>query len=231
MNMERHEYVAQFGAELGPAFHRLHDDFFTLVVNWQEYRKAFGKNPGRIELMNAAAGMFFRIAQDALWDDLLMRLCRLTDKEIVARKETLSIRALVQLVPATLKDDVARKVDHAVDQTAWARDVRNRRLAHTDRLLALQDARATPLPPETRRRFGDAVAAVHEVLSYINVRVTGSSIASMVLTRGDDAEDMLRVLKDGLAVQERRIEKLRNGEGYDPEPNIDADWEDFVDET
>ncbi|WP_408068516.1 AbiU2 domain-containing protein [Vineibacter terrae] len=51
-----------------------------LHVKWEEYVELYGKRQSRVDLLNEAAPLFFRIVQDALWADTLLHIARLTDE-------------------------------------------------------------------------------------------------------------------------------------------------------
>ena len=85
------ENLDKLGPQLGPVFSELRDDLAWLQVKWGEYRELYGTSSERIELMNSAAGLFFRILQDAMWEDALLHLCRLTDPAVMGSKKNLSI--------------------------------------------------------------------------------------------------------------------------------------------
>jgi hypothetical protein len=67
------------GPNLGPAFYRLWNDCAWLHLKWREYRSVFGTTEERIDLLNAAARGFFGVAQDVLWQDVILHICRFTD--------------------------------------------------------------------------------------------------------------------------------------------------------
>ena len=93
----RAEHIAGLGPRMGPVFSELRDDLAWLQVKWSEYRELFGTSPERIELLNRAAGLFFRVLQDSLWEDALLHLCRLTDPPVTRGRHNLTIRALPDL--------------------------------------------------------------------------------------------------------------------------------------
>lgn len=134
----RAEHLKKLGPELGPVFSELSDDFSWLQVKWAEYRELYATSSGRINLLNAAAGVFSRILQDTLWEDALLHLCRLTDPARMGNKQNLSIQALPELChdPA-LRQEIAQLVEQAMAATSFARDWRNRRIGHRDLRLAL----------------------------------------------------------------------------------------------
>ena len=65
----RAEYVRLMGPELGTTFCALYNEFSWLHMRWRQYAQLFGKKPSRVDLLNRAGGLFFRIVQDSLWED------------------------------------------------------------------------------------------------------------------------------------------------------------------
>ena len=64
-----------------------------LHLKWNQYVPLFGTSKARIDSPNRAAPNFFGIVQDMWWNDLLLMLWKLTDKDT----RTLSIRCLPDL--------------------------------------------------------------------------------------------------------------------------------------
>ena len=67
------------GPRLGPVYNALWNEVAWLHAKLHEYKQLYGEKPARLELLNRAAGLFFRIVQDTLWEDTLLYLARLTD--------------------------------------------------------------------------------------------------------------------------------------------------------
>ena len=208
----RQEHRAKLGPTLGPVFSELQNDLAWLQVKWAEYRELFGTSPSRIELMNSAAGLFFRMLQDALWEDALLHLCRLTDPATMSGKQNLTIQALPDLcVDLTLRAEVIDLVDDACARVSFARDWRNRRIGHRDLGVALGSA-PVPLAPSSRADVTKALAAIHRVVNHVHERLLNSTLADEVLTRGTGAEALLYVIRDGLRAGAARRERVRSGE-------------------
>lgn len=204
------EHVAILGADLGPLYHALWKDRASLVVKWQEYVEAFG-SPERVDLLNSAAGLFFRIVQDALWADTVLHLCRLTDPPQSVGKANLTLQRLPQAITdLALRDEVSALVDKAVAATEFARDWRNRHLAHRDLALALNQV-AQPLAPASRQQVVAALSAVHAVLKKISQRLLQADLASEVIAPLHGAVTLLRVLRDGIEARDARRERIRQG--------------------
>ncbi len=202
--------IATMGPDLGPVYHRLWNEMAWLHVKWDQYVNLFGSKPERIDLLNGAAATFFRIVQDTLWEDTLLHLARLTDPAQTGSKQNLTINRLAVLVHHALRDDVTGLVEAAVEKTTFARDWRNRHIAHRDLRLALQD-RAEPLEPGSRADVKEALAAVGAVLRRICQHYEDADIIFEYPGDAADAEALLYVIRDGLEADARRRKRLIEG--------------------
>lgn len=208
----RQEHLDRLGPRLGPLYHALYNDWAWLLVKWQEYVELFGTNARRVEVANEAAPLFFRIVQQTLEENILLHLVRLTDPPSSMGKDNLTIRRLPDaLEDKAVKAELQSKIDAALAATEFARDWRNRRLAHHDLALALDDG-AHPIAPASRLKFRQAIDALHDVLRCLNVRVLNSDLANEVLTGGDGAVALLYVIQDGLDAAAAREERIRSGQ-------------------
>jgi hypothetical protein len=167
----RREYVAAMGAELGGVFFELRNQCIMLHWKWQEYVALFGTKPERIELLNEAAGAFFRVVQDTLWEDVLLRIARITDPARSAGSDTLSLQRLPFLVETTFRREVEALLQECLSKCTVARDWRNRRIAHNDLVLATEMS-ARPLAPASRQNVKDALHAVVKLLNAVQEHYT-----------------------------------------------------------
>ncbi len=207
----RAEDLDKLGPKLAPVFSELKNDLAWLQVKWAEYRELFGSSPQRIELLNSAAGLFFRILQDTLWEDALLHLCRLTDRPTMRGRDNLTIRALPELLDdEALKVDVSRLVAEAIAKVAFARDWRNRRIGHRDLGIALGSA-STPLAAVSRADVSEALSAIHRVVNEIHERLLDSTLSDEVIAPSAGAEALLYVIRDGLEADAARRERIRSG--------------------
>ena len=206
------ERLDRLGPKLGPVFHALSDDLAWLQVKWAEYRQLFGTSPERIDLLNSAAGLFFRVLQDTLWEDALLHIARLTDAADVGGRRNLTVRALPALCEdPILRERVSQLVDDAVAVSAFARDWRNRHIGHRDLTLAV-DSTAKPLSPASRSDVSAALAALHSVFNEITERMFDSTLADDVVTPDTGAEALLYVIRDGLEVEDARRKRIESGQ-------------------
>jgi hypothetical protein len=175
----RAELEATLGTDLGAALHELQHDLAWLHLKWQQHRELYGTKPERIEILNSAAPAFFRIVEDTLWDDTLLHICRLTDPAGQGRRQRLSITRLPPLMgDPDARDELERLVREAVSAAAFARDWRNRRIAHRD-LAHAMDPKAEPLAAASRRAVELALLALRQVLNFVNEKLRKSSSSSI----------------------------------------------------
>lgn len=207
----RDRHLTKLGPKVGPVFHALWKDVVWLQVKWQEYRHLFG-TPGRVDLANSAAGLFFRIVQDSLWQETLLHLSRLTDPPRSSGKTNLTLKVLPELIDdPVLRSDVSGLVNQAGNATMFARDWRNRHISHRDLDLAM-DRCAEPLLPASRKQVSDAVLAIRAVLKHLSEKLLEETMASEAITPSTGAAALMLVLQDGVEARPARRERFRTGQ-------------------
>jgi len=159
-------YIAAMGQPLGEVYSELWQEVARLFGKWEEYVILFGTKESRIALMNEATSDFFGKLQISGFHEVLLDIACLTDPPKSAGRETLSLRA----VPALINDLVLRQRVHdliaiAGDKSAFARDWRNRYLAHRDKALALGSA--APLADASRENTWAALHSLGAVLNEV----------------------------------------------------------------
>lgn len=207
----KEEYITIMGEPLGKLFHALWQEVAWLYTKWGEYVALYGTKSSRIDLMNKAAPRFFRIVQDALWEDTLLHIARLTDPPRSAGKENLSI----QRFPSTVGDEKLRqkleeKIEIAKINSNFCRDWRNRHIAHRDLKLAIQDG-SNSLSPASRKAVKDALASIVDVLNLVTLHYQDSTTMFDVPKGYGGGESLLYVIDDGLRSDEERTARIESG--------------------
>lgn len=207
----RRHYELSMGPDLGAAFHRLWNDLAVLHLTWSEYRSVFGTSEARIVLMNRAASGFLGIVEDVLWNDVVLRIYRFTDR--TKSRETLSLRYLLPLiVDYKTRLEVIRLIEVAEAKGGFARDWRNRLLAHRDLQLALTPE-VRPLDPASREGAQDAIDAITNVLGHVERQFCGSEPTMFEhISQLGNGEALLRVLRDGIEARDAAVNRLGTGE-------------------
>jgi hypothetical protein len=212
----RAEHFTTMGPHLGPVYHALWNEVVWLHAKWKEYKELYGEKPTRVDLLNRTAGLFFRIVQDTLWEDALLHLARLTDPPRSAGKENLTLLQLPSLVDDHgLRGHLDALLTQAQAKTAFARDWRNRHIAHRDLAKALGEG-AKPLTEASRNHVDEALRALAAVLNRVGAFYLKSETVFDVITPMTGSVALLHVLRDGLAADERRLARLRAGQ---PDPD------------
>jgi hypothetical protein len=218
-------HTEKMGAKLGAQYSALWQELVELHVNWGEYVVLFGTKPERIALLNRAAGSFFRMLQDELFESALLHIARMTDPpSSPGGKENLTVQNLPALIDdEATKDKVQALVNAAVKQGDFCRDWRNRRIAHRDLILALveQSAQPQPLANASRLQVSNTLKALADVMNAVAQHYLDSTTLFDFGGRLTGASLLLHVLNSGVKVREARTERLRTGK---------ATSEDFTDD-
>jgi AbiU2 len=212
------QHVKILGLELGLTYHALYNDCLWLHVKWRQYVELYGTKQERVDLLNRAAGVFFRIAQDTLYHDTLLHLCRLTDPTGKGKtKDNLTVKRLPSLISdAAFRAEIQTLVNEAVKATAFARDWRDRHIAHRDLALTLKKG-AKPIATASRNDVNHALQAVSHVLERIHHFYFQSELRLDLVTEAltNDAVSLLYVIRDGLEADEKRRKRIRERK-YEP---------------
>ena len=127
--------------DLTGVYGALHDDLAELHAKWTVFSQLYATNEERVELLNASAPQVFRLCQDVFINDILITISRLTDPRQTSGKDNLSMERLVVSVDgdknSDLKGEIERLLAEAKSKCQFARELRNRRLAHSDSLTKL----------------------------------------------------------------------------------------------
>ncbi|MCY4585393.1 MAG: hypothetical protein OXB98_05070 [Bryobacterales bacterium] len=179
----KQEYQNKLGEEFGAVFHGLRNDWAWGLMRTKEFRELFS-NAEDVELLNSiSGGGFLWDIQHIFWDDLMLRVTRLTDPIRTAGKANLTVQGLPDFcTDPELCKEVRRLVGVAVDAAGFARDWRNQRISHRDLTQAISP-NAEPLAPANLRQVETALDAVHAILNVISERLLDSSIANDIVIR------------------------------------------------
>ena len=199
------------GPELGAEFYALYNETIWMLVRWDQYDILFGRKSERVELANEAAGLFFNVVQSSLFENTLLHLSRITDSPTTSGKANLTLKRLPELMPdRDANAALTTLVDDAHKKTAFARDWRNRRIAHSDLALKLKEG-AKPLAPASRAAVRSALKSIGVVLNSCLRHFADTEILFEPPPCGSDAETLLYVIRDGLEAESAREQRVRNG--------------------
>ena len=163
------------GAELGAIFATLDRHLIELHIVWQQYRQLFGSEPDTVALLNRTAGLFFKIVQDQIWDVVLLGISTITDPAELRDKKNLTVFSLPPLFnDLVLKRELKNLCQDALHEAAFAREHRNKRIAHHDHCYFI-DVNASPLSGISRERVEAMLAAIASIMNRINLHFRDST--------------------------------------------------------
>ncbi len=188
------KFLTSMGKQLGQLFFALHKEIIWLNVKWKQFCSLYAHTPQRLTLLNETAALFFRIIQNVLWDDVLLHIARLTDSPKSMGKDNLTILRLPPAIPdKTISNEIQHLVDTTVKKSTFARDWRNRYLAHRDLSLVLQE-KATPLSQVNHKNMDHALAALADTLNHIYVHYFGRNYKYEYFMAYTDADSLVHHL-------------------------------------
>ncbi len=209
----KQERIRTFGPELGSVYHELYNEVVWLYAKWLEYRKLYAASEKQIDVLNSTASFFFYTIETVLREDILLHICRLTDHPKKGEAKRLSLLLLPKLVnDRRLADELRKLLEETLQKSEFARDWRNRQIAHSNYSLAINpDGKAVSLPGVSRQQIGDALASIAKVIN----RLTDDAPTTFDLfhtTAGADA--LVFYLAEGMKSEKRKRERLLKGSPF-----------------
>jgi hypothetical protein len=173
---------------------------------WIIYRRLFGTNKERVDLLNESAGTVSWILQDLLLNDVQLSISKLADPADDRNRRNLSLRRLQTDLRSAGEVALANNLEHRLTRfevsCSQIRHRRNKWIAHTDLGTQLA-ARAVPLSGPSRAEIEAALAALREALDCVEMHYTGTRIAYEHFVMRSDGEHLLMEL--GRAHRYRRL--------------------------
>src|SRR5258708_6848017 len=105
--------IASMGEPLGSQFSELRQELVRAYIKWAEFIDLYASK--KVELLNRAAPLFFRIDQDGRLESLVLHIARLTDPSGSSGKLNLTIQNLPALIgESQLKSQVSSLIETAL---------------------------------------------------------------------------------------------------------------------
>jgi hypothetical protein len=206
----RLNYEKSLGPELGSIFAELWQELVWLHTVWREYRVIFGSSPEQLDIANQAASSFFYMVEESLREGVFLNLARLTDPPQSAGKSNLSVTRLRELVKPELEAELVALIEAAKEATSFARDWRNRYIAHTHLPLAMGDKGAAPLESASRAAVERALTSLDEVMNTIEFHYNGATTMYSGVKPHNGAKRLLQLLQGGMSAEEaERAARIR----------------------
>ncbi len=189
----------------------LQQEVIGIHVYWNNYLQLFGKSKERVDLLNACAGEFFYIVQDALLGDIQLSVSKLADRAESNGQKNATLERLAndiaRLPTQQLKPDLTEHLQRYQAECLNIRKRRNKELAHADLGTLLRSnspAIGTPTLNEIRQEIEQALEALREFFNTIDRHYNGTALDYGEYTSPNDANSLVSMLKQGLRYGEIR---------------------------
>ena len=199
-------YQSKMGSPLGLLFHHLWQECALLHGQWGQYVDLYGTDARSFELMNHAARDFFQVAQNALWQSILLHVSRFTDPAVMNKKRNLSLFALLDFQATMPTIDLKSLVASVESEALFARDWRNRLIAHRDYDIAC-GASPLPLAHASRDQVNRALAAIANAVKVVEVHFTGATTHFTTDLYSEGARSLMVVIDLGLRAEQEEKER------------------------
>jgi AbiU2 len=210
-------YEQLMGPDLGKIFSALGNELSTLSAIYDDCIFLFGDgNEDRLAFLNDAAPAFFGRTQMTFERELMLGICRITDPVKSMGKDNLTVHRLEELVsplkPGSV-DELKAKVLAAQSASEFAKDPRNRWLAHRSLDLAISEPTAKPLDSSTYGKIDCALTALNEVLQTVDKAFGGNGNGYRNLSGSTvgGSYSLFRTLKIGSHVDKTAVSRFISG--------------------
>jgi len=209
----RAEHISLMGPDLGALYHELWNEVTWLHLKWNRFVALFAEEKGRIDLMNDTAPAFFSEIQRAMAEDIFIHISRLTDPAETGLGKGKKPNLTLQRLPGLLVDEalcatVDRKVRKLNDKCQFARDWRNRWIAHRNLALVMQSDGYRPLESATREKVEEALVGIRDAMNTVLGHFT-ESVARYeysIPTLGD-IESLIHYLEKGHETHQKSLDE------------------------
>jgi hypothetical protein len=193
-----HEIPREIDEFYNPLFHQVSH----LHVQWNIFRQLYVASPETFELLKWSANGFFGVVQHTLASEILLTISRLTDAKQTGSgnrvRRNLSLDRLVDCINPVqfpqLRDDIHNRLVDARHTCGFAREVRNKLLAHNDLATNLRD-RASVASQTTTTNIDAALRSIAYVMNAIPAHFDNSVVAYEIASMSTDGNTLLNRLR------------------------------------
>jgi hypothetical protein len=189
-------------------FETLQEDVIWVHAKWKVFRQLFGTSEKRIAILNDFAPDFFQIVHDGLIYDILLTMSRLTDPAETSKKENLTLDRLLLMLKRNEDEDfiggIERDLESLKHECQPFRDIRNRRIAHSDLGTAL-DYHPNPLPGVSREMIETTLKSFRNLLNEIEKHFDGNETEYVDFDLRGDGDSIIHYFKEAKAYHQHRI--------------------------
>ena len=195
--------IVEPGTDYWTLFTALSNDLSELHVDWDQYRKLFGTNTRRVELLNKPAPGFFSRAQWMMLSHTAIVISRLLDPVSMGGKPNLVLTSVIDALDdpsqRTLQVELQSKLDDLKMLSAPVVALRHKRLAHRDKPVALGD---TALDGISRELIENILEGIRDLMNHAQLTLKGSTTAWGYTSLPADGDALITALRRSAAFDE-----------------------------
>jgi len=177
-------------------FNAIEREFLQLRYRWGLFCQLFDSGQSNIDLLNKSGSNVFQLLQKLVIDDVMMSLCRLSDRDESMGHENASIRNMINRAKKNLSNETNSKVQGLLSELDRhlknISKLRNKALSHTDYEHALNPEF---LPRPTYDELENSVDVVRRILGALSSELYNYSTSYVPrMPLGHDGNKLLAVL-------------------------------------
>ena len=195
------ELINELGPDLGRALFLLQNQIYELDSLNRTWRYLYVENEERFNLLQESAPDFFRSLDRILHHSLLLGISRLLDPSKTMKKSNLSMHFLTEMLPEPTKSKYTFILTKAKNASEFARDWRNKIIAHKDFYTAFHGSNVLS---SSALKINSAIEVIVEALNKVHSDLRDTTIMLGIAQR-EPAESIVELLFRGLTHQ--KVEK------------------------
>ena len=204
-------YTNVMGPDISNVFWALAGEVHALSFLYAECEYLYGdSSENRIAMLNRAAPVFFYRVQIVFEQELMLGICRVTDPAKSMGKDNLTVLRLPEMLDqrtAGMGTKIEIAANTACAAAGFARDWRNRWIAHNDLDLSLNSLPAKPLAVATLKSIDEAIDAIDVVLKSVLIAFGYQSAGFRNIPEHGGSNSLISILDEGL--QARTLREAR----------------------
>lgn len=213
------EHIEAMGKDFGLVYNRLYHEIIFIHHKWSEFEDLFCQDNGTIASMNKLAPFFFYIVKNNLFNDIILSICKITDRKSTSGKTNLTIQLFPEHVDDEIKGLVSNIVKEIINDSLFCRDRRNRLISHLDKELALNQS-ATPLKSANRNKVNALLKKFEQLISTIEHHYFDAETYFGI--QRSEGSLLLKWAEDGLRFDNLKWKYIETGK-LDPSDFIDRE--------
>ena len=187
--------IQTLGNDLGKTYFYLYSQIAFLKIKWDEYRKIYHVSKEQIEFLNQYAPFYFSVNQKILFNDILLHIAKLTDKEKSCGNDNLSLLKLKSLLSSNKKYlKINISIGKAMDLSSVLITWRNKYLAHYD-FYVLTNQNNNILNEISVFEVDNIITSMWEVIKIMGKEVFNDDLQDEVIPKLGGADIFVKKMK------------------------------------